>query len=430
MSVRLSLRSVPVISVLLAAIVLVRAGDTNVAPPVSDTTREHCWKEDLEYLERELPAKHLDFFKLIPKSRFEGEIRSLKRQLPRLSDAEIVFRVMRLVASLGQSHTWAGFPPGSPVFRGYPLVLHWFSDGLAVIAAGQEYRELVGARLVKIGSLTPKEAVAAVAPYISHENEEWLYDQSASMLRQAELLRYLGIARPDGHLQLVAARPDGKSTSVLVAPAAVDTPMKWVSALEVFGIPDALYRKRHDAYWFEWLPEAHSLYVQYNQCRDLPERPFASFAQALFAVADSNTVRRVIVDLRQNGGGNSRVVKPLVNGLKARPHITGKEHLYVLIGRKTISSGVWAAIDLQKEAGATLVGQPTGGKPNGYGNSPSMRLPNSQMEVRYCTRLYRLIKNADPSSLFPDVPVAASLQEFLAGRDPALDAALGRHASE
>ncbi len=71
-----------------------------------------------------------------------------------------------------------------------------------------------------------------------------------------------------------------------------------------------------------------------------------------------------------------------------------------------------------------LIGLPTGGKPNCYGESPSFRLPNSQMEVHYCTKFFHFITNADPPSLEPDLVVSLSLKDFLAEHDPALEAAL------
>jgi hypothetical protein len=46
------------------------------------------------------------------------------------------------------------------------------------------------------------------------------------------------------------------------------------------------------------------------------------------------------------------------------------------------------------------------------------------MEVHYCTKSFRFITNADPTSLEPDMAVSVSRKEFLAGRDPALEAAL------
>jgi C-terminal processing protease CtpA/Prc len=117
---------------------------------------------------------------------------------------------------------------------------------------------------------------------------------------------------------------------------------------------------------------------------------------------------------------------PLVEGLKLRPALNAKGHLYALIGRSTFSSGLLAAIDLKREASAILVGESTGGKPKSYGEMRSFKLPHSQLEVTYCTKYFHLMHDTDPPSLNPDLPAAIALTDFLADRDPALETAL-RH---
>jgi hypothetical protein len=44
--------------------------------------------------------------------------------------------------------------------------------------------------------------------------------------------------------------------------------------------------------------------------------------------------------------------------------------------------------------------------------------------VAYSTKHFHLIQDADPSTLAPDIFVPYSLNDFLAGRDPVLEAAL------
>jgi hypothetical protein len=53
-----------------------------------------------------------------------------------------------------------------------------------------------------------------------------------------------------------------------------------------------------------------------------------------------------------------------------------------------------------------------------------LELPNSKLPVQYSTKHFRLLPRSDPPSLEPDLPVALTLGDFLAGRDPILEAAL------
>ena len=399
------------------------------APAANDpAARAARWQEDLDYFARELPAGQKDFSLLISQDRFEREVTELKRQAPQLSDADILFELMRIVASLGVAHTSVAFgsAQGTMALHSYPVRMQWFSDGLAVVAAAPECQDALGSRVARIGSETPEQAEAAVAPYIPHENNTWLHFESPGFITLAELMQHKGIADAAGHLQLTLAKAGGEKFTLELAPASRGgTGRKWLNAAEVLHIPKEFRRKHPGAfYWQEYLPQTRTLYIQYNKCRNDPGNPFLDFTGSLFAFADTHPVQRVIMDLRFNEGGSSPIVKPLVEGLKSRPALTARGHLYTLISSQTFSSGLMAAMEFRDSLHAILVGEPTGNKPNHYGEQKFFTLPNSKLVVHYSTKHFRLMQGADPSTLAPDILVPYSLDDFLAGRDPVLEAAL------
>src|SRR5579862_5743623 len=110
-----------------------------------NAVREEHWRQDLDFLRMNLPEKHKDFYKLVPKETFESEIAQIKNSVRQLSDAEIVIRLLRLIASAGVTHTRVMLPTSGPLaFHRYPLWLRWYSDGCYVIAAASEYRKALG----------------------------------------------------------------------------------------------------------------------------------------------------------------------------------------------------------------------------------------------------------------------------------------------
>jgi hypothetical protein len=402
------------------------AAVTNTANTIAAASRQKRWQEDLEYFARELPAKHIQFARIVSPEKFEREVREIERAVPELSDSEIVLRLMRQTASLNVAHTRVSWPTAPLAFREYPLAFYWFSDGLAIAAATPEHRQAVGARVLRIGRRTPKEVQKAVAAFIAHDNDASLLGESPVFMRAAELLQYLKIAEADGQLRLLLEQTNGRRLALQVTPAPAETQAIWVQLWDAWAIPRKLPAKSaDDYYWYQLLPEMRTLYVQYNYCANAPGNSFASFARSLFASADTQAVERVVVDLRGNGGGSSPVTEPLLEGLKSRPALSAKGHLYVLIGRGTCSSGMMAALRLWDGFGAILVGEPTGGKPNAYGDFRIMSLPNSRIEIHYSTQWFHLV-GRDRPSLNPDVRAPQSLKDCLAGHDPALEAAL-RH---
>jgi C-terminal processing protease CtpA/Prc len=273
--------------------------------------------------------------------------------------------------------------------------------------------------------MTPEKLDAAVAPYISYENDVWLHQQSPSFMTIVELLRHLGIASDDGSVEFTMAKPGDKPFTMKISPANPGVRVPLVNVTDAFHIPTPLFRKQPQSYyWYEYLAEQRTLYIQYNRCQDDPQLSFAEFTKKVLDFADAHPVERVIVDLRFNSGGNSNVIKPLENGLKARPALSKYGHLYALMGRATFSSGLLAAVDFRDDLHAILIGEPSGEKPNSYGEIKYLTLPNSKVEVQYSTKFFTIIKNGDPTTFDPDVSVPHSLADALAGRDPALEAAL------
>jgi hypothetical protein len=130
-----------------AGIMLCAAGQLAAAPATNNTAERIVrWQEDLDCFALELPARHKDFYQLMPRDRFEREVAELKREVPQLSDAEVILRLSRMVASLGVAHTSIDITsiPGTMAFHSYPVQMQWFSDELAVVAAAPEYQAMLG----------------------------------------------------------------------------------------------------------------------------------------------------------------------------------------------------------------------------------------------------------------------------------------------
>jgi C-terminal processing protease CtpA/Prc len=255
-----------------------------------------------------------------------------------------------------------------------------------------------------------------VAPYIAYENDTWLKGQSPGYMQMVSILQQVGAVDSSGSVRFTLAKPGGEPFTLTVKP---DPKEAQVSMFDALHLPPVLYHKKLGSfYWYEYLADSQALYVQYNRCANDPQLKFSDFARDLFAFADSHPVKRVVVDLRFNGGGNSRVINPLKGGLKQR-----NSKVFVLIGRGTFSSAQDAAIESRRDLHATLVGEATGEKPNGYGEVRQITLPNSGLKMQYSTRFFHMVKD-DPPALEPDILATRSLEDALAGRDPALEAAL------
>ena len=92
-----------------------------------------------------------------------------------------------------QSHTPTAAPKTGMAFHILPFRLYLFSDGLYVQAATPEHRDLVGARIVRIGTMTAEAALEAVRPAVHYDSEMWLKLVGPQFLGVPEILQACGI---------------------------------------------------------------------------------------------------------------------------------------------------------------------------------------------------------------------------------------------
>jgi hypothetical protein len=379
------------------------------------------WREDLALLAKELPARHKNLFFQCSKEEFEDAVAELDAAIPRLCDDEVVVELMRLVASVGDGHTT--LQRGAATWNRLPVRLRKFSDGVHVVAIGRDHAEALGGRVVTIGGVAADEAWKRVAESVSHDNDSALDAYVPERLELPFVLHGLRLAADDRHASFEVESDAGKRIAVDLALA---TPPGDASGLLKTKPkePAPLWQSRPStSYWFEWVEPSKLLYLQYNECRDDMEHPFADLCAELFRCADQQDVERLVVDLRQNGGGSSSVIAPLYAGLGARRKLRERGRLFVAIGPSTFSSAMMNAVELKNGYGAILVGQPTGGKPNHYGEVRSFELPHSRLAVQYSTKHFVQVEG-DPPSVEPDVAAPLSWSDWSSGRDPVLEAIL------
>jgi hypothetical protein len=116
------------------------AGSTSAQEARNPAQREAAWQQDLQVLTTGLKAPGVriagglatrgqkDFASLYPN--YDVEMASLSADIPALTDAEVVLRLMRLIATAHVAHNQIQTPSGMGFASRLPVALHWFQMGL------------------------------------------------------------------------------------------------------------------------------------------------------------------------------------------------------------------------------------------------------------------------------------------------------------
>ena len=412
----------------LAASGLVATATPNPAGPLKEMTAE-AWREDLRFLASELPKRHASLFARMDEELFKRAVADLDARIPSLPSHEMAVGLARIVAMAGDGHTELFLRQEATGFRRFPLGLHYFGPDLYVLYASPEHREAVGRKVIRIGLTPSRAAYEKVEPLLARDNEMELIYAAPHYLVVAEVLHALGVI-PDMESASYTLEGDGGRPMEVRFGAiseSLASGIEWIGAREAAGSPTPLHARHPEReHWYEWLEKERTLYVKYDRCEDQEGQPsIGSFSKEMFRLLDSHPVERLVIDLRQNPGGNFHKNAPLIEGILKRSGVNAKGRLFALIGRRTFSAATWMALVLKQKTNAILVGEPSRGRPNGSFNYEWMHLPNSRLKVDYTDKLHTPAPELGDTPTLPiDLRVETTFDDYLAGRDPVLEAAL------
>ena len=412
-------------------------------PPGPALAREAALR-DLERLEADLLAVHPATVEGPPPAltaALDEARRALARGSEPIAREELWFVLNGVLLALADSHTcMTSMAPGESL----DLPLRWLADGLVVDADTAELA--FGDRVVSIGGATSDQLLAGLRRIVPAETDQWVRTQAPRHLRDLSVLERLGVA--DGAPVEVVVERDGQSLASSIGLGR--TP----SRSPVGPRPDVAWR----------LFEDRDLAVlTLDTCR--PDDAYRRTLYELFEAVARKGIGRLAIDLRENSGGNSRVVddflrhldvdayrnyggvmrvsEPLIAKTGAEdlelgihtgpvtlrenpryvdpPPFTGE--LFVLVSPRTYSSGNWFAVVLADNGLATVVGEPTGNAPSSFGDILHFDLPASRFTYTLSHKRYvRPDPSADPAPhLAPDFSIPFLREHLLAGSDPVLE---------
>ncbi len=378
--------------------------------PATAPARDEAWRADLACVVATVKTRHPGPFERVPEAVFDAAARDLEAAIPALGDDAIAARLMTLAALLRDAHTVVR-APATPL----AIEMARFPEGLYVVGAGEGLGPLLGRRVLALGGVDVAEARARVAALIPQENESTTAAREAGLLGTLEVLRGVGVADDSGAVDVETELPGGGSERARVPPLA--------SALTAFpASPPRSLRQRDLAFWYEVDDAARTVYVQYNRCEDRVDFPMSRLASEVGDALALGLADRVVLDMRWNGGGNSLVVAPLAQTLRAWSGSADPQRLALLVGVETFSSAILNALELRETTAARTIGEMPGGNPNGFGEVRQQPLPHGGLVLQHSTRRFQLTN--DPANRFlPDEEVTWPWTDYGAGRDPVLAAA-------
>ena len=386
----------------------IRAGDE-----ISDRARA-----DLGFLVRQITTRHPNPYYLTPKAAFDREVADLSARLPSLAPHAVVVGFARIAALIGDGHTRASIPATGGLL---PIEIEWLDGRWRVVRALPDQRHLLGIAVDQLDATDIAAAAQRVNTLVSaHESEGWSRFVTGRLLMYADVLDALGISKERGRVIVSGVTDSGERRSLVVSAGARSPSDQWTSrARRCRSRDNAICGRRRS-------PGVRSMAHRPDTSRSTTTSPTdrealrRSHARCVSRDGTAN-VGRLIVDLRWNGGGDfTRGREYVLNEIGKRERWLKPRAFYVLTGRRTFSAAMVNTVDFKRAAGAILVGEPTGARPNSSSETGLFRLPNTGVQATVSICRYEAWPE-DVPGVPPDQVIPPSWADYRDGRDAALE---------
>lgn len=404
--------------------------------PVLTPAEVRAWIGDLRFMAAEMARQHKNLYHTVSREAFARQVAAIETRLPTMTRAEVVVALAQLTASVGDGHTNI-YPTRDPAigFHTLPVAFTWFGPELRIRAVHESQRALLGARVVRIGTMDVDAACAAVRTMIGHDNEQGVRYWAQYLLAMPEVLHALGITPEPDAVSLVVEQEQGVRSVRLRSFAPVemmsgdtatlfDRRPGWIDARDTPGRDDpAWLAHTHDVFRIEHMGPL--LYVTLNQITDAPDETLAHFATRLRDDIALSRPDKVAIDLRLNRGGNGTLIVPLIRALIQSTAIDQPGRLFAIIGNATFSAAQMFVDELEQYTNVTFVGEPTSSRGNVFSDSRRITLPNSGLTVRVSIYYWQYWHPMDDrTTTTPAISAPLTFADYVANEDPVLRAIL------
>ena len=366
--------------------------------------------EDLVYLYEFLEENHPSFYNSIDESEarviLEEEI--AKTEINSENDSSFFFSLQHIASIPHDSHTSMALTYELFLSENvFPIVFDFFSDELVVVAIESCSSSFLSKTVESINGVSVEEIISRAGEMIPHDNDVHLkLELKNNYLSFAEFYTAVEIDSDDMRISF----SDGTVLTLEKMPYSLFSSIDFSYLRK--GYPDTLGL---ECYYSAYkLPDPEALLINYHLCADMSDYPFRDFALDVSRLIDEYEYGKIVIDLRYNSGGNSEVIKPLVEVLKEKD-----VDIFVLIDEGTFSSAVLNALTLKNELDAIFVGRPTGGSASHYGEIKSGTLPNSGLGFTYSTKFFDF---GISGPLMPDILIEKDIDDYIDGVDTDLKA--------
>ena len=505
-------------------VILQKTGLKNYTPKEKITQKGlNNYQYDFLYLTNLIEEGFPQLDSILPKNKREQQVKQIITNLSFVeNNANFIVQARRYLSNLKNQHTTISL---KQEFKNvYPYVIHISSNNWYLLNISKQFDSLkIGKRIIKLNGIDIKDVENSLINYTFAENKinqqsEICYEQ---LYNKPEYLKEIGVIKVDSDILKLEF---DDHTEIEVSPISTKGGInvfdvsfkenyitKYQNETYLYTINKELnfgylqFNKSHDKidilefipnYVKPWLQPIARAYVMRQFRKDKPSKLIASYFNPKYPVfkdfvwelidsLNNNNVENLIIDLRNNSGGNTTLGKQLMYFLTDKDSIKGfanfaftselykkyfgseyrdleikypkgvpqrdlvstnsdeqlffevtdrksnyfiennrpifKGNIYILANYGTSSSAAMLTTLFQDNGIGTVVGTSVGNNPIGATTYTPMKLPKTKAQISIATTYVERPKKENGKIQMPDIWVEYTISDFINGKDPYLE---------
>lgn len=376
-----------------------------------DSLRKERLLKDIDAYREGIERLHASPFTRISKATFEQQLDSIKQASPGMNADEVLVAMMRVNALLADEHTRILYTDSTA----YPYVPYWFKEGVYIALADSAHSAAAHTKLLAVNGRPLDTIIAVLRELLPDKNIMSVRSEVPALLQLPAILHGCGLTDAVRSIDVLSLNDAGDTLHTMFS--AIPSAQRKMDRLP--AVKKMLRNSREGNYWYHYDTASGIFYFNYSRCFDEKDKTFEKFDWEMEREIRKNKPSRIVIDLRNNGGGNSGLLKPFISFLKGS-RLDEKGKIFVLIGRRTFSAAVLNAVSLKRETHAILAGEASSGSVNHFGDIRFFDLPACGARVCYSTRYIKLNTRYD-GPVLPDLKMEEQFADYIKGVDALLD---------
>lgn len=377
------------------------------------------WNNDLKLYATQLEKLHIDLYNKISKEDFQNTLNDIRDISETENDFNVIIALMKLTRQIGDGHTSVSLR--NLETHRFPFKVKWIDNKWRVVKVLESHKVLLKMTLTKINNVPIAEVTSKINEVVQFvENEHSEVVRVGDNLTLSELLYHLNITTDIDKSTFTFVDENQREHEVmLLASDASIIDTKAFVELNI-GVPEII-KPDHTMFnylWFAPIKKTKAVYIKFDSYPSFEDMQV--FVQNLLQYIETNAFENIVIDMRENGGGDLYVGVVLAHALNLADSISWNDGVYVMCSNVTFSAGTSNVALFRQLLNAKIIGQPTGSNPTGYQDMDQFELPNSKLIVTYSKRKFRLSEK-NVQGVQPDLMINYNWNDYKNNKDTMLD---------